>query len=79
MHLVSELLQAKGHEVWSVTPDTLVYDSLKLMADKVLAANTWPNKKISGVPMNLPRKPTNSMRMPSAPAARDRYFMVFLL
>ncbi len=38
MHLVSELLQAKGHEVWSVTPDTLVYDSLKLMADKNVGA-----------------------------------------
>ncbi len=38
MHFVSELLQAKGHEVWSVTPDTSVYDSLKLMADKNVGA-----------------------------------------
>ncbi len=38
MHFVTELLQAKGHEVWSVTPDTSVYDSLKLMADKNVGA-----------------------------------------
>ena len=38
MHFVSELLQAKGHEVWSVTPDTSVYDSLKVMADKNVGA-----------------------------------------
>ena len=37
MHFVSELLQAK-HEVWSVTPNTSVYDSLKLMAEKNVGA-----------------------------------------
>ena len=46
---------------------------------KLLAANAWPNKKSSGVPMNLPRKPAISRSMASAPAAKDRYFMVFLL
>ncbi|MFQ5863762.1 MAG: CBS domain-containing protein [bacterium] len=34
MKLVNQLLQTKGHEVWSVTPDTSVYQALKLMADK---------------------------------------------
>ncbi|MFQ5823360.1 MAG: CBS domain-containing protein [bacterium] len=38
MKLVSRLLQAKGHEVWSVTPDTSIYDALKLMADKNVGA-----------------------------------------
>ncbi len=35
---VSQLLQAKGHDVWSVTPDTSVYSALKLMADKNVGA-----------------------------------------
>ncbi len=34
MHTVSQLLDAKGHGVWSVTPDTTVYDALVLMAEK---------------------------------------------
>ncbi|MGH7493321.1 MAG: CBS domain-containing protein, partial [bacterium] len=34
MHTVSQLLNAKGQEVWSVTPDTSVYDALVLMAEK---------------------------------------------
>lgn len=35
---VSQSLQAKGHDVWSVTPDTSVYNALKLMADKNVGA-----------------------------------------
>jgi CBS domain-containing protein len=35
---VSQLLQTKGHEVWSVTPETSVYSALKLMADKNVGA-----------------------------------------
>jgi CBS domain-containing protein len=31
---VSQLLDKKGHEIWSVTPDASVYDAVKLMADK---------------------------------------------
>ncbi len=38
MKLVSQLLRAKGHEVWSVTPDTSVFDALELMADKNVGA-----------------------------------------
>ena len=35
---VSQLLQTKGHDVWSVTPETSVYSALKLMADKNVGA-----------------------------------------
>ena len=38
MKTVGHLLQKKGHEVWSVTPDTSVFDSIKLMADKQIGA-----------------------------------------
>ena len=34
MNFVSQLLDAKGREVWSVTPETSVYDALVLMAEK---------------------------------------------
>jgi len=30
---VRQLLASKGHDVWSVSPDTTVFDALKLMAD----------------------------------------------
>ncbi|MBI3988183.1 MAG: CBS domain-containing protein [candidate division NC10 bacterium] len=38
MTFVRQLLQSKGHEVWSVSPDTSVYDALKVMADKNVGA-----------------------------------------
>lgn len=38
MRFVSEILRAKGREVWSVAPDTSVYDALKRMADKDVGA-----------------------------------------
>ena len=34
MKTVSQLLQAKGGNVWSVSPDSSVFDALKLMAEK---------------------------------------------
>jgi CBS domain-containing protein len=34
MVTVRQLLQAKGYDIWSITPDASVYDALKLMADK---------------------------------------------
>ncbi len=34
MHIVSQLLDVKGREVWWVTPKTSVYDALVLMAEK---------------------------------------------
>ena len=38
MKSVQELLQAKGHGVWSIGPDASVYDALQLMADKDVGA-----------------------------------------
>jgi CBS domain-containing protein len=38
MKTVKHVLQAKGHDVWSIPPDALVYDALKLMADKEVGA-----------------------------------------
>jgi len=35
---VRQILDEKGSEVWTVTPDTLVYDALQLMADKNIGA-----------------------------------------
>lgn len=38
MITVREILKAKGHDVWTVTPDASVFDALKLMADKNVGA-----------------------------------------
>ena len=38
MNTVREILRTKGPEVWSITPDSTVYDALKLMADKNVGA-----------------------------------------
>jgi CBS domain-containing protein len=35
---VSQVLQVKGNEVWSILPDTLVYKALQLMQDKEAGA-----------------------------------------
>jgi CBS domain-containing protein len=35
---IKKLLDKKGHEVYSVSPDTTVYDALKLMAEKEIGA-----------------------------------------
>lgn len=35
---VDVILKSKGQAIWSVTPQTLVYDALKLMADKNIGA-----------------------------------------
>ena len=35
---VKKLLDKKGHAVYSVSPDTTVYDALKLMAEKEIGA-----------------------------------------
>lgn len=51
MKTVKEVLQDKGYAIWSVAPDTTVYDALKLMAEKdigaVLALN--PNGSLAGI------------------------------
>jgi CBS domain-containing protein len=36
--LVKELLDSKGHDVYSISPDVTVYDALKLMAEKEIGA-----------------------------------------
>ncbi|HKU72184.1 MAG TPA: CBS domain-containing protein [Burkholderiales bacterium] len=38
MKSVRQLLQAKGREVYSITPEARVFDALKLMADKDVGA-----------------------------------------
>ena len=38
MKLVSQLLTAKGHDVWSIAPDTTVLNALQLMADRKIGA-----------------------------------------
>jgi len=38
MRTVRDLLNAKGHAVFSITPEASVYDALKLMADRNVGA-----------------------------------------
>ncbi len=38
MKTVSEILKLKGSEVFSVSPDSSVYDALRIMADKQIGA-----------------------------------------
>jgi CBS domain-containing protein len=38
MDTVRQLLQAKGHDIWAVPPESAVLDALKLMADKNIGA-----------------------------------------
>ena len=40
MKLVKQLLEAKGHEVLSISPDASVLDAVKLMAEKGVGALT---------------------------------------
>lgn len=38
MKTVKDILETKGHDVWSVAPETKVFDALKLMAEKNIGA-----------------------------------------
>jgi CBS domain-containing protein len=38
MATTAQILKGKGHEIWSVTPATLVYDALRLMAEMNVGA-----------------------------------------
>lgn len=50
MMRVKKLLDQKGHDVYSVSPDTTVYDALKLMAEKEIGAVVVLDKgKLAGI------------------------------
>ncbi len=50
MKSVREILQIKGRTIWSVTPETTVYDALQLMAEKEIGAVlVLQNGKIEGI------------------------------
>jgi CBS domain-containing protein len=38
MKTVERLLEAKGYDIWSITPDASVYEAVKLMADQETGA-----------------------------------------
>jgi len=38
MHTVGQILRKKGHDIWSIGPDTTVYEALQMMADKNVGA-----------------------------------------
>ena len=38
MQTVKQILDSKGQDVWSTTPDTSILDTIKLMADKGIGA-----------------------------------------
>ena len=38
MTTVRQILETKGHDIWSVAPDAAVFDAIKLMADKNVGA-----------------------------------------
>jgi CBS domain-containing protein len=38
MRTVSDIIKKKGNHVWSVTPSTTVFDTLKLMAEREIGA-----------------------------------------
>ena len=38
MASVRQVLEAKGHEIWSIGPDASVYDAIAMMADKEIGA-----------------------------------------
>ena len=50
MNKVSDLLENKGNEVWSIGPDVFVYDAIKLMAEKgVGALMVMDDSKVVGI------------------------------
>ncbi len=47
---VKEILSEKGHEIWSISPDTTVFDALRSMSEKgVGALVVLENGKVVGV------------------------------
>lgn len=50
MKTVSQVLNVKGRTIWSVTPDTSVYEALKMMAERnVGALLVLENDQLSGI------------------------------
>ena len=50
MKFVSQLLAAKGHNVWTISPDATVFEALKLMADRnVGALLVVEGEKLAGI------------------------------
>ena len=50
MKTVKEILENKGHQIWSVTPDTTVYAALKLLAEKGIGAvHVMSNETLVGI------------------------------
>jgi CBS domain-containing protein len=50
MKIVKQILKEKGPQFWSVGPDTMVYDALKLMAEKNIGALLVLEKgKLAGI------------------------------
>lgn len=50
MEKIREILEVKGNQIYLVSPDTTVYDALKLMADKnVGAVVVLEGKKLFGI------------------------------
>ncbi len=50
MTIVRQLLQGKGTEIWSISPEAKVYEALQLMADKnVGALVVLENEKLVGI------------------------------
>jgi CBS domain-containing protein len=50
MHTIAEILRDKGSEVWSVSPDEVILDALKIMAEKgVGALLVMDNDKLVGI------------------------------
>jgi predicted transcriptional regulator len=38
MKTIERLLEAKGYDIWSITPDASVYEAVRLMADQEIGA-----------------------------------------
>jgi CBS domain-containing protein len=50
IHTVRNLLEVKGPDVWSISPDATVYDALRMMADKgVGALLVMTDEKLVGI------------------------------
>ena len=50
MTIVSQLLRSKGHDVWSVSPNTTIFDALRLMSQmNVGAVLVLEEGKVAGI------------------------------